>query len=308
MLKALEFYCRTYSKLKDFDIIWCADTHVLLFPLLLSKKRKIIWDLHEIPMVFLGGNFKRKIFNYIEKKCALFYHANKERIYFLEDKGLILSNEKHFALRNYPDKISEYTPVSDSPIELSKFNTWLGESKCVYLQGIYGEIRRSYPSMAAVMEVEGLKAVIVGRPDKDAVNHLIQVYGEAEVSNKLFFTGMIPQRHTYQYISHCHLSLIFYATCNPNNTYCDPNRLFQAVVSGLPVVVGNNPPMKEFVSKTGAGIALNSDGNRIEEIVCAIKEILSKEEQYVDSIKRNNQKIYWDSQEVIIKHSFEKIL
>jgi glycosyltransferase involved in cell wall biosynthesis len=198
--------------------------------------------------------------------------------------------------------------MSDLPRGFSKFKLWLGASKCVYLQGIYSSMRRSYQSMAAIMEIEGLKAVVVGRPDNDAVNRLKETYGEHKVSEKLFFTGMIPQKHTYQYIDHCNLSLVFYATCNPNNTYCDPNRLFQTVVSGLPVIVGNNPPMKDFVSKTEVGIALNSDGDRVDEIVSAIKEILSNEKQYTDNIKRNNHMLYWNSQEEIIKNSFEKTL
>lgn len=308
LIKAYEFYARIRKKLKEYDIVWCADIHVFLFPLLLSRKTKIIWDLHEIPNIFLGSKLKSKIFHYLEDKCILFYHANSERVKFLTEEGLIRLPEKHFVIRNYPDKPKIESANSEQPKIYLDFISWLGNARCVYLQGIYEQGRRSYQSMAAIMAIDGLKAVVVGRPDKKAVRELICTNGEARVNSKLFFTGMIPQKYTHFFINKCQLSLIFYSVFNPNNKYCEPNRLFQTVLSGLPVVVGCNPPMKEFVERLGAGVVLNSDGNDINEIISAVKEILIHLNTYKDNINSNKSQMYWNCQEKLIINSFTKFL
>ena len=50
--KILEMYFRLRKELKQYDLIWCADEAMFIFPLLI-KNKPIIWDLHEIPQLFL---------------------------------------------------------------------------------------------------------------------------------------------------------------------------------------------------------------------------------------------------------------
>ena len=46
LAKAFDFYKTLRKQLRNFDVIWCADVETFMFPLLLSSKKPIIWDLH----------------------------------------------------------------------------------------------------------------------------------------------------------------------------------------------------------------------------------------------------------------------
>lgn len=310
VFKAYEFYRVAKRVVKDYDVVWCADCHTFFLPLLLSRK-KIVWDLHELPTPFMGHPLKRTLFQYMEKRCDLFYHANRERIDYLISQEVIRQTGKHFAIRNFPESPKELQKgelIRDKFKIFDDFETWVGDTLCVYLQGIYEDDRRSYQSMAAVMEIDNLKAVVVGRPDQEALSRIRQKYGMDEVNRKLFLTGMIPQKYTTLFVNRCVCSLVFYSINQPNNKYCEPNRLFQTVLSGLPVVVGCNPPMKKFVENIGAGIVLKSDGSDLSEVRTALSLILQDYELYKQNIISNKSKMYWESQEDLIVNTFLKYI
>ena len=43
-----------------------------------------VWDLHELPLVFMGNPIKRQLFRYLESKCNVMIHANESRLKHLE--------------------------------------------------------------------------------------------------------------------------------------------------------------------------------------------------------------------------------
>lgn len=306
--KAYEFYSHIHKKIKNFDIIWCADCHVFMFPLLLPYKTKIVWDLHELPDPFMKNKIMKVIFRFLESKCKLFYHANDERIQYLKNLNMIHQINKHIAIRNYPDKTILDEEMDEKNNQFKDFINWLGNTECVYIQGINNKARRSYESLSSICMIDNLKAVVIGNVDKEAILKLENEFGSEKINNTFFFTGMVPQRFTKQYINACKLSLIFYEESSPNNKYCEPNRLYQAVYSGLPVVVGCNPPMKDFIDKFEVGISLESDGDNINEIVEAIKKIQSQYSFYKQQIEKNKEHFIWESQEELIMESFSKLL
>lgn len=306
--KAYEFYKRVKPALKDFDVIWCADCHVFFFPLLMPKNTKIVWDLHELPEPFMKNSLMKVIFKYLEKKSNLIFHANEERINYLKSVNMVNNPAKHFALRNYPD-IMSLTQSEEAETKIYiEFKDWLGQSECVYIQGIYEKERRSYESMAAICSIDNLKAVVVGSVDEKALHQLQKDYGKDFVKEKIFFTGRVPQKKTKLFIGLCKYSLIFYATSTPNNNYCEPNRLFQTVLSGLPVVVGCNPPMKQFVNDFGVGISLSSDGDNISEIIEAIRTIMANYEYYRSNIEKNIKNFVWENQDNILVDALKQKL
>lgn len=307
LLKAIDFYRTIKPRLKDYDIIWCADEQTFLFPLLLPRKTKLVWDQHEIPEKFTNNPLMRMIYRYMEKKCNLQYHANQPRIDYLVESGLISHPEKHFAIRNFPENRESAVPVPDE--KFKEFQNWLKDRKCVYIQGVSGKDRKCYETMASVLRSSDLCAVVVGVVDKDDCKRAREEFGDTLFSQRLFLTGKVPQKNTKLYIKECLVSLVFYATDKPNNIYCEPNRMFQSIMMGIPVIVGRNPSMKDVVDEYRVGISLDNDGSDIKSINDAIDYVLDHYEEYKSNVLKNRDKLCWDHQEELLTETFrEKVL
>lgn len=294
--KSWEFYKIVKPELKEFDAVWCADFHVFLFALLLHGK-PMLWDLHELPMAIMYRWWGRALFRFIERKMRVIIHANEPRRAHMESLGMIKHPEKHYVLRNYPD-FNEIDSEYDETY--NKFVEWLGHNKCVYLQGIQGKDRADIESTSAVLDVEGLKLVVIGRTNDSLKEMLVSKYGKKEIDERVFFTGMIKQLKTPQYIRKCIMSLVFYKKTEMNNWFCEPNRLFQNVINGNPVVVGNNPPLKELVDEYGVGVCADTDGSDQEKITKAIREVLEKQDALKKNLAAAEGNWLWGSQETVI--------
>lgn len=297
LAKAMDFYKTVKNDLNSFDALWCADVHTFPF-ILLTKNKPILWDLHELPLQFMGQSYMRVLFRYLEKKVTVMVHANEPRLKHLEEMGLVKHPEKQYVLRNYPD-FNEIDSEYDDTYQ--RFIEWLGDRKCVYLQGINDESRADLQSIGAVLAVPDLAAVVVGRVYPDRMDVIEKKFGKDVLNKRVFFTGMIKQMKTPQYIKKCITSLIFYRKTTMNNWYCEPNRLFQNLNNGNPVVVGYNPPMKEVIEKYGVGICADTDGSEEGKIVDALNTVLSQMVVLRDNLNKSKGNWLWGSQDEIIR-------
>ena len=302
LLKAFDFYKTVKPHLKDFDVIWCADIETFMFPLLLPRSKKLVWDQHEIPARFITNGFMKRVFRYMEGKCNLMYHANQPRIDYLKLCRVISRHEIHYAIRNYPENRESDVPEPDE--KFKTFKGWLGGRQCAYIQGVSSKDRKCYETLSSIMGASDICAVVVGGVDSVDLKRVIDEYGESTVNKKLFFTVKIPQKKTKLYIKECIVALVFYATNVPNNIYCEPNRMFQSIMMGIPVVVGNNPSMKDVIDKYHVGIVLDNDGSDIESIKSALDKILQRYETYKSNVLENRNKLCWDHQESLLVETF----
>ena len=202
--KSWDFYCSVRKELKDYDIIWNSGdepTGVLFF----IHNKKIIWDLRELPMFLLGNPLKEILLKYLFHKCDILFHANQFRIDYLKQKGLVKNISKHFVLRNYPD-----FSVVDSEYDerYNKVKKWIGDRKCVYLQGLNGETRAAFESLTAVLRVPDLCAVVLGPENQQIKERVIKEFGEKEVKERICYAGTFKVLKVPQYMKLCQLSLV----------------------------------------------------------------------------------------------------
>lgn len=301
--KTWDFYKTIKKDLDCFDIVWCADPETFLYVLLL-KGKPIVWDLHELPEQFMGNSIKRCLFRLGEKKVTAMIHANQARLDYLIEKNLVKSLKKQFVLRNYP-QFNEIDLEYDD--EYYRFTKWLGEDRCVYLQGLMFESRADLESLKAVLSFSGLKAVVVGNIQPRRMEVFQEEFGR-ELGKRVFFTGQIKQLKTPQYIRKCFMSLVFYKNTAANNWLCEPNRLFQNLNNGVPVVVGNNPSLKDIVEKYNVGVCANTDGSDVVEIQTAMKKLIKDYDLFKKNTDLYHDEWLWQSQEGVIKQILDMIV
>lgn len=292
-LKAFELYFYLYRILKkEYDLLWFADPETFLFPLLL-KNKMIIWDLHELPMLLCKSQFSKMLFHRIERNCCCILHANQERIDYLVNNKAIKQVEKHFPIRNLPDKEIDLPINIEDESKLIEFEEWVDTKTCVYLQGIGSNARKGEEILSAICGINDLYAVVVGNFNPDIKNALQEKYG-ALIDERFFWAGMISQHVTYKYIRKCKFGIVFYSALSPNNYLCESNRMYQILCCGKPVIVGCNPTMKNYIIGNSYGIALDDDGSDIERIQKGIFELLQEYDFYVNNILGSKDMLYWD--------------
>lgn len=288
--KAWDFYRTVKPMLNGFDAIWCADFDILFFILLCNKPK--VWDMHELPTIFLGSSIKQTLLKLLMNKCIVVIHANENRLNYLKSINALSNEDNQLIIRNFP-AFDEKAKTTDDIF--NAFKVWKGDSQCVYLQGLIDRNRSAIESVSAVMNLSSCKGVVVGNFKNDCLEELQTIYGP-ELQERIFFTGRVPQQMTPHYIRECSASLVLYKNVRANNYYCEPNRMFQSIMNDCPVVVGCNPPMKELVDRYGFGEVLADDGQDVNSISVAIEKILTNKEHYLDNISKNKEVITWDKQ------------
>lgn len=299
MLKAYQFYKALKHDVEEFDALWAANVDTSFFPML-AKNDRILWDLHELPDRYLVSGWKKALLRYIFKRCRVVLHANPQRANYLQQVGVLTDSSKHFAIRNFPNFDDE---EKETDVLFDDFMKWKGDRKCVYLQGLTNDSRAAYETIKAVLEFPELCAVVIGGFDVDTKERLVKEYGDS-LNDHICFIGKVAQLRIPHYVKQCYMSLIFYKNVRPNNYYCEANRFYQAIIMGLPVVVGNNPSMKELVEEYGFGVSIDDDGRDVAKITEGIKKVVCNYHTYKDNILRNRDNLLWNKQE----SEFEKVI
>ena len=88
---------------------------------------------------------------------------------------------------------------------------------------------------------------------------------------------------------------------------CAPNRLYQALIRGIPVIVGINPPMASLVNKYHCGVVLAGDGSNVENIKNGIIEMIENQAKFHKNTKHCLDDLFWESQIPVFKKILETI-
>ena len=302
-LKGWQFYKAIRKELEDYNAVWVADVEAF-FVTALVKTNHLLWDLHELPYQMFGSKWKRMLLKYALNRCNIVVHANPQRAQYMKDIHLIDEMSNHFALRNYPNFEDVDTEYDES---YWRFVEWKGNRKCVYLQGLSSKIRAASESVEAVLRKEGICAVVVGGFDSEIKRELKDKYKE-DLERRVLFVGQIPQKKIPQYVQQCFMSLVFYTNVRPNNWFCEANRFYQAVVMGLPVVVGANPPMKEIVERYGFGVSIDDDGTHVDKILEGMDDVLDNYAIYKGNIAMNKNLLTWNSQDSVVREIVDRLI
>ncbi len=294
LVKSIDFYLSIRRYLHEYDLVWAHEEYTFIFPLL-AKKNKCIWDLHEIPSFFEKRGM-RLIFHYIEKKSKKIIHANLYRIQHLKLNKTIKYPQKHVYIHNYPDQKFIMSEGQDD--EYVMFIDWLDNAQYIYVQGLFDSSRFSFNTLEAIMRETELKVIVVGKFDQEAFELLEKKYN-AKLLDRIYFRGMVHQLNIPPYLKNAMFSIVLYDTKIPNNRYCEPNRLYQAIVMGIPVIVGSNESMKEIVEKYHYGIPLKTDGRDIDDIRDGISKLLENYSFYQKSVAGNMQNLIWSDKSIL---------
>jgi len=127
--------------------------------------------------------------------------------------------------------------------------------------------------------------VIMGGASKPAYSEeLRQLAREIGVEDKVYYFGPVPQLDVIAYTSSADVGAAPIKNACLSYYYCAPNKLFECIAAGLPVVGSNFPELSKVIKGYNLGSTFNPDEPK--DIAAAIDYVLSDKNRYQE-MKRN---------------------
>jgi glycosyltransferase involved in cell wall biosynthesis len=300
-IKVLEMYVKFIREMlrRHVQVVWLHNIEMTgLIPVAWVLRRlgfvqRIVWDQHELPPEWLLRNrFWQSVLRKLVDACDAIVVANKQRRDFLlENLGEVVREKLHI-IENFADQRFAGLPQGVLPTALQD---WLKGKLYLLAQGGANPDRHLEELVEAVLRVEDVKLVVVGPYQPQKLDALRLRWGD-QLTNHVYFTGLVPQTELVNYIDHALASVVLYAQSSENTRLCAPNRLYQALARGVPVLVGSNPPMASVVQRMGCGEVLPDDGEDVRGLLLGIQNVMANAQVYKERAQAVRGHFIWEEQ------------
>ena len=286
---------------RRFDIIVANDLDTLLGSYLASqlKSKKIVYDSHEyfteVPEL-VNRKFPKKVWKHLEKKIL-------PRIKYAYTVSECIA-KTYFKLYGVKMQIVRNVPYLNKRSQ-EKENIE-NDSKTILYQGSLN-IGRGLEQMIDAMEfIDNAKLIIIG--DGDITNQLKERIQSKKLENKIELIGRIPFEDLMIETSKADLGIALEENIGLNYYYALPNKLFDYIQAGVPVLVSPFPEMQKIVKKYDIGTVY--DHKTPQALADKINEILDLENRYQkwkDNTRKAAQELCWENEEKIIIDIYSKL-
>lgn len=179
--------------------------------------------------------------------------------------------------------------------------------KYIIYQGAVNVDRGLEEMIEAMQFIENHKLVIAGKGDilESLKNHTSSL----EWKDKIVFLGAIKPNELKNYTQQAELGLSLEKDTCINYKYCLPNKLFDYIQAGIPVLTSDLPEMKIIVDQYQIGETILS--HQPKDIADAIKKILSNKVQYdiyCNNCVEASKNLSWEYESKILETIFAKYL
>lgn len=136
---------------------------------------------------------------------------------------------------------------------------------------------------------------------------LIEVIkNDVNYNKSVFIHPFVKSSEIIEHTSSADFGISFIEDISLSDRYCLPNKLFEYIASGLPVITSGLPEMKKFVENYNVGIAANK--NTIEGFIIAYRELLNMDTfKLKKNIKKTRKLYHWGSQEKILVDLYQSL-
>jgi glycosyltransferase involved in cell wall biosynthesis len=106
-----------------------------------------------------------------------------------------------------------------------------------------------------------VRLVLLGRLEDS------ELVGEIEANSSTEYLGLVPHEKVWSYLQDADVGLLLYYPV-PNSIWSRPNKLFEYMMAGLPVVASNMPGWREFIEGHECGLCVDPlDPKQIPEAI-----------------------------------------
>jgi len=255
------------------DIYHFHDPELLaIAPLLkLFSKGNIIYDVHEdYPAAILT---KRWLPSYLRRTISLFFRLVESWLSSTCDAVVTVNEQILQRLSHKRGVVATNFPILHDTFLIEKKEHPAGRPfTCIYHGGLtrINGILETLQALDILNRTREVRLVLLG-PVKDA-----ELAGEIEASSAAEYLGFVSHEDVWGNMREADVGLALYHPV-PNALWSRPNKLFEYMMAGLPVVASNMPGWQDFVEREQCGILV--DPKDLYQITRAIEHLMNHPEE-----------------------------
>jgi len=255
--KALELYNNGYT----FDVVHCHDLDTLQTGVWLKKRLnvKIVYDAHEI----FGYMIERTMPKIVTK------------ISFLIEKILIKHVDQIITVNN-PLK-TFFSKITTAPIDIimncGEITTkiYLPPNNTMFTISYFGilDSSRMFPKIVDYIgTIENTQFIIAGKKAR----LYIEVEKVSKKYNNIIFLGTIPYNQVIEKTLDCNVILCMLDPVDKNNQVGLPNKIFEAMLTGRPVIVSKGLYYSELVETENCGVSVEYNFEEVKKSIIMLRD------------------------------------
>lgn len=253
---ALNIRLFLYLAFKKTDAILANDLDTLLPAFLIARMRnkKLYYDSHEYfteAEGLTGRRFQKNVWLAVER----FVFPKLRDVYTVNQSIADIYSRKYHVpvkvVRNIPVLVDHFNVKSRSELNLPL------DRKIILLQGAYIDPDRGGIELVESMQyVENVLLLIIGS-GRD-LPQIIRRIDELDLHDRVRVLPKMPAADLRHYTANVDLGLSLDKPLHLNYTLSLPNKLFDYIHAGTPVLVSNLPELKAVVERYRVGMVVNA--------------------------------------------------
>lgn len=222
------------------------------------KNAKILYNSRELYGFLAGLRDKKKtqqVIAAIEKRFIkyvdLVMTTGEMDSEFIEE---YYNLEETLVLRNLP----KYIKI-ENPVNLRKKLNLPEDSIILLYQGVVLEGRGILKIINQIGNFKNLVLVVLG--DGAYKEKFEAESKKREVSDRVIFYGRVPHEELLNFTAGADFGLALIENISKSYYYALPNKLFEYIMAGVPVISSNLPQMKNIIERYSTGVCVDPENN-----------------------------------------------
>lgn len=294
----------------EFDIIHCHDLPVLKPAIVLSAIRDVplIYDAHELYPSQKVLPLRLRLRSYINERLYIkyadyvitvnnFIAELMRRRYGIKDIGVLMNCtkvENGFEPSNYRNILRERLKLRDSD-KIVLFQGWISPERNL------DTIVRAFKYVG-----ENIKFVLIGYgPYEERLKEIVK---KERLKKRVLFFGAVPSDEILKFTAGADIGIIPYEPIDENHLYCSPNKFFEFIMTGVPVISNDLPFFRAMNERYDVG--MTADMKRPLELAKSLRSILEDEER-LNTLRENAKKaaleLNWGVEEKKLYEIYNKV-
>jgi glycosyltransferase involved in cell wall biosynthesis len=296
-----------YLLFHKYDLLVANDLDTLLPNFLVSKLRclPLIYDSHEyftgVPEI-QNRSFVKLVWKTIEK--MIFPHLKNT---MTVSDSVAAQYETEYGIR--PVTVRNCSRKTNAIIPYLREELGIGKDHLLLiLQGTGINVDRGGEELIeAVRQTDKVSLLIVG--SGDLLSTLKERVKELDLSDRVKFISKVPWEELIRYTKSADAGLSIDKDTNINYRFSLPNKLFDYISAGIPVIASDLPGIKKIITENKCGIIIPKVTP--EEISIAMKELRDNKDLLTE-LKRNaiiaSESINWEKESSKIIEFYNRVL
>jgi glycosyltransferase involved in cell wall biosynthesis len=176
------------------------------------------------------------------------------------------------------------------------FSLRKGQEKIVLYQGSVNMGRGLAMAIMAMKFIADARLVVIG--EGDILDDLIKLTRNAGLSGRVTFTGRIPMDELILYTQQADVGISLEENLGLNYRFALPNKLFDYVQAGIPVLVSDLPEMAAVVYKYNIGkVIRTTDPTELASCISSMLHNAADREQWKENLSVASEECCWEREE-----------